>query len=205
MLTPSTRDRALAYRWLSDPRPGVDGVVVKPSSLTYQPNKRAMTKVKLERTADCVVAGMRLLDRGEADEPLVSSLLLGLYDDIGDLVHVGVASSFSKQRRHALFAQLRPYVTSIKGHPWDRGFRLEGGPTGRLLGAAGRWTPDLTLDWVPLRPDVVAEVAHDHVDTNRFRHPARFRRWRPDRDARSCRVDQLQLERELRERNAVAN
>jgi len=75
------------------------------------------------------------------------------------------------------------------------GFLVEGGPMGRLPGAAGRWTPELELDWTPLAPQRVCEVAYDQLDDRRLRHPARFRRWRPDRDARSCRLDQLDLPR----------
>jgi ATP-dependent DNA ligase len=93
--------------------------------------------------------------------------------------------------RRELFDALRVDVVPLAGHPWADGFLVEGGPTGRLLGAAGRWTPDLALDWVPLRPERVCEVAHDQVDGGRFRNPARFVRWRPDRDPRSCTVDQL--------------
>jgi ATP-dependent DNA ligase len=90
-----------------------------------------------------------------------------------------------------LLAELRPHVVALEGHPWERGFLLEGGPTGRLKGAAGRWSPDMPQDWVPLAPACVCEVAYDHLDGTRLRHPARFRRWRPDRTPLSCRLDQL--------------
>jgi ATP-dependent DNA ligase len=146
-----------------------------------------MVKVKLEQTADCVVAGFRLL----ADELVVSSLLLGLHDQAGALQHVGVVTSFSRAGRLELAEVLGPCITSLEGHPWEHGFLVGGSPMGRLRGAAGRWTPDLGLDWVPLRPELVCEVAFDQLDEDRFRHPARFRRWRPDRDPRSCTFDQL--------------
>jgi ATP-dependent DNA ligase len=186
-LTPSTADRQRAVEWLDGSGAGIDGVVVKPAELRYQPGKRAMLKVKQERTVDCVVGGVRLLP----DRPAVSSLLLGLYEHTGALVHVGVVGSFTAARRVELLDELAPFVTDLPGHPWEHGFRVGGGPIGRLLGSAGRWTPDMPMDWVPLRPERVCEVAHDQVDDDRFRHPARFRRWRPDRDPASCRIEQL--------------
>ena len=144
--------------------------------------------MKLEQTADCVVAGFRWL----VDRPLPSSLLLGLYDDDNALRHVGIASSFAEPRRRQLLAELRPLVTALEGHPWEHGFLLSGGATGRLRGAAGRWSPDeMEQDWTPVRPERVCEVTYDHVDDLRIRHPARFRRWRPDRDPSSCRLEQL--------------
>jgi len=121
----------------------------------------------------------------------VGSLLLALYDD-DRLRHVGVCSSFGVHQRWELTATLAPLVTPLAGHPWEHGFGLEGGPLGRLKGTAGRWTPDLEQDWIPIAPRLVCEVTYDHVEGIRFRHPARFRRWRPDRDPRSCTLDQLQ-------------
>ena len=175
-----------AETWFAPSR-GVDGVVAKPSDLPYQPGKRAMVKVKLERTADCVVAGFRWA----ADRPQLGSLLLGLYDG-GSLRHVGVVTSFTRDHRGRLLDELAPLKTELAGHPWEQGFGLERSPLGRLLGAAGRWDPaEMELEWVPLRPERVCEVAYDQVDLGRFRHPARFRRWRPDRDPRSCTLDQL--------------
>jgi ATP-dependent DNA ligase len=189
-LTPSTSERSDAERWLAAPTPpGIDGVVAKSAQSAYQPGKRVMVKVKRHKTADCVVAGFRLL---AGDEPLVSSLLLGLYDDDGTtLRHVGVVGSFTKARRRELLAQLVPMRVPLEGHPWEHGFGLERSPLGRLRGSAGRWTPDMGLDWIPVRASLVAEVAYDQVDFHRFRHPARFVRWRSDRDAKSCRLDQL--------------
>jgi ATP-dependent DNA ligase len=186
-ITPITRDRSLAVEWLHSPPPGgVDGVMAKDASSPYVPGRRVMFKVKLEHTADCVVAGFRLA----AAAVEVSSLLLGLYVD-GELRHVGVAGSFDKVRRQSLLADLRHNVIELSSHPWRNGFALEGGPMGRLPGAAARWTPEMTLDWVPVEPCRVVEVGYDQLDGIRFRHPARFHRWRPDRDPRSCTVDQL--------------
>jgi ATP-dependent DNA ligase len=188
-LTPVTPDGAVARRWLGGGAgPQVDGVVAKHRALPYRAGERAMVKVKSERTAECVVAGFRLMERS----PRLGSLLLGLYDGGGVLRHVGVVTSFTDRRRAALEAEVAPFVTTLEGHPWQRGFGLSRSPLGRLLGAAGRWDPqNMTFDWVPLRPELVCEVAYDRVDADRFRHPARFRRWRPDRDPRSCTLDQL--------------
>jgi ATP-dependent DNA ligase len=185
-----TTDAGVAQRWLDAPvRDGVDGVMVKRLDAPYEPGRRRLLKVRHERTADCVLAGFRLY----ADEPAVGSLLLGLYDHRdGTLQHVGVVTSFTMARRRELLRDLAPGAIDLAAHPWRDGYALEGGPMGRLRGAAGRWTPSMGLDWVPLPPDRVIEVAYEQLDGHRFRHPARFRRWRPDRDPRSCTLDQLE-------------
>jgi ATP-dependent DNA ligase len=190
-LTPASGDAAAASGWLERFQgAGIDGVVAKHEELRYEPGRRAMVKVKREHTADCVVAGFRRL----VDRPLPSSLLLGLHDGDGTLRHVGIASSFSESRRHELLEQLRPQVVPLPGHVWEEGFLLPGGATGRLPGAAGRWDPQtMTQDWTPVAPELVCEVAYDQLDGHRFRHPGRFRRWRPDRDPASCTLDQLDL------------
>ena len=189
VVTPLTADRATAEEWLADGGgSGVDGVVAKHPELRYMPGARTMVKVKRERTADCVVAGFRWL----VDRPLPSSLLLGLYDEAGELRHVGVSSSFAEPQRHALLEELRPLVVPLEGHPWEHGFLVAGGSVGRLKGAAGRWTPEMERDWVPIAPELVCEVGYDAVDVDRFRHPARFLRWRPDREPQSCTFDQLE-------------
>jgi ATP-dependent DNA ligase len=186
-LSELTRDVDTAREWLDRAAgPGIDGVMAKLADRPYLPGKREMLKVKTEHTADCVVAGLRCV----AGAREVGSLLLGLYDD-SVLRHVGVVTSFPKAMRRELIDELAPAVVPIGRHPWRDGFALEGGPMGRLPGAAGKWTPDMGLDWVPMQPVRVAEVAFDQVDGIRFRHPARFRRWRPDREASSCTVDQL--------------
>ena len=186
-LTPVTHDPDVASRWL-DERPGnaIDGVVAKREDDPYLAGKRTMFKVKRERSADCVVVGFRWY----ADRPIVGSLLLGLYDD-GELRHIGVVTSFDERTRATLAADLAPLAIPLAQHPWRDGFALEGGPMGRLRGAAGRWTPEMPLDWVPLLPELVLEVAYDLVDGIRFRHPARARRWRWDRDPVTCTVEQL--------------
>jgi len=190
-VTPASDDARVAAAWLERFRGGgVDGVVAKRRDLRYEPGARAMLKVKHECTAECVVAGVRV-----AGEPLqVWSLLLGLYDGAGTLHNVGVASSFSKRLRLELARELRPFFVPITEHPWEHGFLVEGGPMGRLAGAAGRWTPAMELDWVPLRPERVVEVSSTQVDGHRLRHPAKFARWRPDREPSSCRLEQLDVE-----------
>lgn len=147
-----------------------------------------MVKVKAVRTVECVVAGFRRY----AGEPIeVASLLLGLYDG-PRLRHVGVSSSFPGARRRELARLLLSLAAPLSGHPWERGFNLASNPAGRLGGSAGRWDPrSMSLDWIPLRPELVCEVACDRVDGFLFRHPARFVRWRPDREPRSCTLDQL--------------
>jgi ATP-dependent DNA ligase len=189
-VTPATADRELATRWLAEFRGGgIDGVVAKSRGLEYQPGKRAMLNVKHERTADCVVAGIRV----SGEPPEVSALMLGLYDPDGSLEHVGVASGLSRRARAELSRELAPLVAPLEGHPWEHGFLAAGGPMGRLKGAAGRWMPGMTMDWVPLAPARVAEVAYTQVDGRRLRHPAKFRRWRPDREPGSCIVEQLDV------------
>jgi ATP-dependent DNA ligase len=187
-LTPATADRAIAERWLAEfCGGGLDGVIAKPRDLRYLPGTRAMLKVKHERTADCVVGGLR----GSPNPPEVWSLLLGLYDGAHRLEHIGVASSFSRATRARLVGELAALVTELPGHPWERGFLTGGGAMGRLKGAAGRWEPGMTLDWTPLRPERVVEVSYTQLDGYRLRHPAKLVRWRPDREPESCRIDQL--------------
>lgn len=188
-VTPLTRDRLVAHEWLERfTGSGIDGVVAKADASPYEPGRRTMLKIKRQHTADCVVAGFRWLGQERA----VSSLLLGAYDDGGVLRHVGVVTSFPRTRRIELVDELQPLVTSLGDHPWERGFGLEGGRLGRLKGTAGRWVPDMGLDWVPLRPQLVCEVAYDQMEGLRLRHPAGFLRWRPDRDAPSCTTAQFE-------------
>jgi ATP-dependent DNA ligase len=190
LLTPATDDPELAGTWLERfEGGGIDGVLAKPLDMSYEAGVRAMLKVKHERTADCVLAGVRLFP----DRPVLSSLLLGLHDADGRLEHVGVVTSFRAARREELLDELAPLVAPLEGHPWEHGFLTGGSPMGRLPGAASRWSPaEMIQDWVPLAPERVCEVAYDHVDFDRFRHPARFKRWRPDRDPASCTFDQLE-------------
>jgi ATP-dependent DNA ligase len=185
-VTAASRDAAVAQRWLDAPTRGIDGVIAKPDDLRYEAGRRSMVKVKRLRTADCVVAGLRATtDRG------VSSLLLGLYDDDGALWHVGSISQLSRSDRISFLRDLAPLAIPLEEHPWREGFTIGASPLGRLPGSAARWTPDMDHDWLPLRVERVVEVGFDQVDGARFRHPARFLRWRPDRTAGSCRLDQI--------------
>jgi ATP-dependent DNA ligase len=188
VLTPATSSREEAATWLARRGDGIDGVVAKRTDLTYQPGRRAMIKVKTVRTADCVVAGYRPYP----DSSAVSTLLLGLYDVRGELVHVGVVQALPDRDRLGLVEALAPWRVPLGEHPWANGFLIDRSPLGRLKGSAARWTPDMELDWVPLRPERVVEVAYDQADGLRFRHPARLVRWRDDREASSCTTDQLE-------------
>jgi ATP-dependent DNA ligase len=184
-LTPVTDDPATARDWFDRfEGAGLDGVVAKSGDLHYEPGKRVMIKVKHERTADCVVAGFRWHKEGG----VVGSLLLGLFDDAGVLHHMGVASGFSAVRRKTLVDELAPYrANAADHHPWI----AEEHAGGRIPGGPSRWNAGKDLSWEPLRPELVAEVAFDHLQSGRFRHATSFVRWRPDRQPRSCTYEQL--------------
>ena len=194
-LTPATTDRSLAADWFDRfEGAGLDGVVAKRLDGTYQPGKRAMLKVKHQRTADCVVAGFRWHKNGPGTH--VGSLLLGLFDDAGRLHHVGVTSTFSWDRRAALAQELEPLrAKSLEGHPWkewaDWAEAAEASGQ-RLPGATSRWNRGKDLSWEPLRAERVVEVAYDHLQGDRFRHGTTFKRWRPDKRPSDCRYDQLE-------------
>ncbi|MFC9283830.1 ATP-dependent DNA ligase [Streptomyces collinus] len=190
-VAPATTDAELAQRWFEQYEgAGLDGVVAKPLTLRYLQDERAMFKIKHERTADVVVAGYRFHKSG----PVVGSLLLGLYDDRGALQHVGVSAAFPMKRRAELVEELEPLrMEDVGGHPWAAWGEEAAHETARLPGAPSRWSGKKDLSWVPLRPERVAEVAYDHMENGaRFRHTARFRRWRPDRTAQSCTYAQLE-------------
>jgi ATP-dependent DNA ligase len=188
-LTPATTDRELAERWFVEfEGAGLDGVVAKPLGGTYQPDKRVMYKIKHERTADCVVAGYR---PHKADPDAVGSLMLGLYNESGTLVSVGVIGAFPMARRKELFAELQPLVTDFDGHPWNWAAHEAGERTPRK-GEGSRWNAGKDLSFTPLRPDRVVEVRYEHMEGERFRHTAQFNRWRPDRAAESCTYEQLE-------------
>ncbi len=188
-LTPVTRDRATAERWLERfEGAGLDGVIAKPDHLPYQPGKRVMLKIKHERTADVVVAGFRWHKSGH---DAVGSLLLGVYDDRDVLQHVGVTSSFTMAKRRQLVDELAPLrARAGEEHPWRD--ESEVGPGDRLPGGESRWSAGKDLSWEPLRPERVAEVRYDHLQGNRFRHATTFLRWRPDKRPEDCRYDQFQ-------------
>jgi ATP-dependent DNA ligase len=191
-VTPLTRDRVLAAEWLQRfEGAGLDGVIAKPDALPYQPGKRAMLKIKHERTADCVVAGFRWHKAGGG---LVGSLLLGLYDENGSLHHVGVTSSFTMTRRRELAEELAPLrENALEGHPWRAWAQVEADGMTRMPGGQSRWSAGKDLSWEPLRIERVCEVKYDHLQGDRFRHATTFRRWRPDRSPAECRYDQLEV------------
>jgi ATP-dependent DNA ligase len=187
-ITAATTDHAVAQRWFHQfEGAGLDGVVAKPLSGRYEPDKRTMFKIKHERTADCVVAGYRVHKDGP---DLIGSLLLGLYNDLGELASVGVIGAFSMARRKELFDELQPLVTTFDDHPWAWARQEEGARTPRNA-EGSRWSVGKDLSFTPLRPERVVEVRYEHMEGVRFRHTAQFVRWRPDRDPSSCTYEQL--------------
>ncbi|HSJ51186.1 MAG TPA: ATP-dependent DNA ligase [Actinomycetota bacterium] len=188
-VTPATTDPKVAEEWFRRfEGAGLDGVIAKPLDGAYQPDKRVMFKIKHERTADCVVAGYRLHKSGP---DALGSLLLGLYEDSGELANVGVVGAFPMQRRRELLEELRPLETTFEGHPWDWSKLIPEGTRTPRSSEFSRWSHGKDLTFVPLRPERVVEVRYDHLEGRRFRHTAQFVRWRPDRDPRSCTFDQL--------------
>jgi ATP-dependent DNA ligase len=173
LLSPRTQDAAVARRWLARSGGALDGIVAKCLHEPYRPGERAMLKLKQLRTADCVVGGYRRDGTGK-----VLSLLLGLYDDEGRLDYVGFLSSFTAAAR----ADLPDMLAPIEGPP---------GFTGGAPGGPSRWSGGEARPYVPLRPELVVEVIYDQVTAGRFRHGARFHRWRPDKAADQCTRGQL--------------
>ena len=198
-LTPATTDPALATDWFNRfEGAGLDGVVAKPLDQPYREDQRVMFKVKHARTADCVVAGFRVHKDGAG----VGSLLLGLHDEEGTLHHVGVASSFTVARRKELTDELAAYrAGALDGHPWAAWAEAEAAAAasssdsggGRMPGGQSRWNAGRNMSWEPLRPELVAEVAFDHLQGDRFRHATSFVRWRPEREPASCTYGQLDV------------
>jgi ATP-dependent DNA ligase len=196
-LTPITRDMDVARTWFERfEGAGLDGLIAKRAELTYEPDKRVMTKIKHVRTADCVVAGYRV-HKAAADA--IGSLLLGLHVDAAappshwmdrkdGLAPVGVIGAFPMARRRELFAELQPLIVDVAEHPWSWA-----AGSGRAAEGGSRWDPKKDLSFVPLRPVRVVEVRYDYLEGARFRHPPQFVRWRPDRDPDSCGFAQLEL------------
>jgi ATP-dependent DNA ligase len=195
-LTPATSDRTIAADWFRRfEGAGLDGIIAKDPLGTYEPNKRVMLKVKHERDCDCVVAGFRWYKKG--DRTLIGSLLLGLFDDAGALQHVGVCASFSAKKRLELAEFLEPYRRdALASHPWKHWAEWEGAPdesVKRMPGGQSRWSQGKDLSWEPLRPELVVEVAYEHMQGRRFRHMAQFRRWRTDKKPSDCTYAQLEV------------
>ena len=199
-LTPATNDSNVAADWFRRfEGAGLDGVIAKSLSSIYEPHRRVMLKVKHERDCDCVVAGFRwhktrsasaiARSKEEGDRTAVGSLLLGLFDESGALQHVGVCASFTEKKRRELAEYLAPYrENALADHPWKKWDQHH-----RIPGAQSRWSQGKDLSWEPLRPELVAEVEYDHMQGSRFRHPAQFRRWRPDKKPADCTYSQLEV------------
>jgi ATP-dependent DNA ligase len=195
-LTPATSELSVAADWFGRfEGAGLDGVMAKPISGGYESDKRLMLKVKHERDCDCVVAGFRWHKKGE--RTLVGSLLLGLFDDSGALQHVGVCASFTQAKRRELVQYLAPYrQEALANHPWKRWAEHEpatGEAGHRMPGGQSRWSQGKDLSWEPLRPELVVEVAYEHMQGTRFRHMAQFRRWRTDKKPSDCTYAQLEV------------
>jgi ATP-dependent DNA ligase len=177
-LTPETDDEDVAKKWFDGfESAGCDGIVAKNPELAYQHGKRAMIKIKHRRTVDCVVGGFR----EHKDGGKIGSLLLGLYDDQGELHFIGHCSGFGNADRVEIFNRFQELVAddSFGGHA-------------RAPGALSRWSAGKELDWTPVTGDVVVEVSYDQLEGDRFRHATRFHRWRPDKDPLQCTMDQLE-------------
>lgn len=176
-LSPETSDLNMARNWF-EAGVGLDGVVAKRRDLPYESGERSgMQKIKTQRTADCVVGGFRYLEK----QPLVGSLLLGLYDDEGKLNHVGFTSSMHSSERSALTRKLKALIQ-------PPGF------TGRAPGGPSRWSTKRSTEWEPLAPELVVEVQFDHFSGGRFRHGTKLLRWRPDKAPRACTLKQVERE-----------
>jgi ATP-dependent DNA ligase len=173
-LSPFTRKRKEAQKWLDHAGGALDGVVAKRLDGAYEPGIRAMLKVKLLRTADCVVGGFRY-GTGSRE---VGSLLLGLYDEQGRLDHVGFTATIPQAERKALTKKLEALIA-------PPGF------TGKAPGGPSRWSTERSAAWEPLKPKLVVEVRFDQVTGDRFRHGTTLLRWRPDKSPRQCTFEQL--------------
>jgi ATP-dependent DNA ligase len=191
-LTPITRDRDTAVRWLEEfEGAGLDGVIAKPEGGTYQPGKRAMIKIKHIRSADCAVAGFRWHKAGKG---IVGSLLLGLFDDQGRMQHVGVTSAFTMQMRKQLAELLEPLrENALEHHPWREWAQHMVANGDRTPGVGNRWNAGKDMSWEPVRVERVCEVKYDHLQGDRFRHAAIFLRWRPDKSPADCTYQQLEI------------
>jgi ATP-dependent DNA ligase len=178
-VTRVTADPGLAERWLAEfEGAGLDGVVAKPLDAPYAPGKRTMLKVKHHRTADVIATGYRVHASGHG----VGSLLLSLYDDRGELRQVGGVSAFTTKVRDEMIEALAPMVALD-----------EDGEPVRGQGERNRFSSSKDTSFVVLRPELVLEVRYDQMEGDRFRHTVQLERWRPDRDARSCTFEQLEV------------
>lgn len=195
-VTPATRSVDEAADWFDRYEgAGLDGLIAKPADQPYVSDKRTMFKIKHTRTADCVVAGYRVHKSGP---DRIGSLLLGLYNDTGELASVGVIGSFTATRRAELFTELQPLVVDVADHPWawaedvSRQTDASGARSPRKS-EGSRWNNGKDLSFVPLRIELVVEAKYDFMEGTRFRHTAQFVRWRTDRAPESCTFEQLEV------------
>ncbi len=188
-VTPATSDAEVGRDWFQRfEGAGLDGVIGKPIADPYAEGKRTLLKLKHQRTADVVVAGYRIHKSGDG----VGSLILGLHDADGQLHHIGVASSFTAKRRVELLAELEPHhIEDVEGHPWQSWLEAEAHEGQRMPGAPSRWAGGKDASWIPLDASQVAEVTFNQLTAGRLRHPAKFLRWRADREPASCGYAQL--------------
>jgi ATP-dependent DNA ligase len=177
-VTPQTGSEETARGWFDEfESAGCDGIIAKNADLAYQHGKRAMIKIKHRRTVDCVVGGFR----EHKDGGKIGSLLLGVYDDKGDLHFIGHCSGFADHDRVEIFNRFKELVA-------DDSF----GDQARAPGALSRWSSEKNLAWTPVQPGVVVEVSYDQLEGDRFRHATRFHRWRPDKEPQQCTMEQLE-------------
>ncbi|MCZ6519079.1 MAG: ATP-dependent DNA ligase [Actinobacteria bacterium] len=177
-LTPQTTSEEVARVWFDEYEPaGCDGIIAKRPELGYQHGKRAMIKIKHRRTIDVVVGGFR----EHKDGGKIGSLLLGLYNDSGDFHFIGHCSGFPNADRVEIYDR---FVELRSEESFDEAARAPGGPS--------RWSAGKDSPWTPVQPGVVVEVSYDQLEGDRFRHATRFHRWRPDKDAAACTMDQLE-------------
>jgi ATP-dependent DNA ligase len=177
-LTPQTDSEEVAKQWFDDfESAGCDGIVAKVPDLAYQHGKRAMIKIKHRRTVDCVVGGFR----EHKDGGKIGSLLLGLYDERGELHFIGHCSGFGDVDRVEIFNRFNELIV-------DDSFGVEA----RAPGAQSRWSAGKDLAWTPVQAGVVVEVSYDQLEGDRFRHATRFHRWRPDKEPQQCTMEQLE-------------
>jgi len=174
-LSPATTDISKARQWFKTVGGDLDGIMAKRLDCPYLSGERTgMQKVKLARTADCVIGGFRYASNAK----VVGSLLLGLYNDAGLLDHVGFCSGLKSGERTALLQKLKPLIQ-------PPGF------TGHAPGGFSRWSTKRSMEWEPLKPELVVEVSYDHFTGERFRHGTRLLRWRPDKLPKHCRMEQV--------------
>ena len=179
-LTPQTDDLDAAARWVTElPGAGLDGVIARPLDGVYTPGKRTLFKIKPSHTVDVVCAGWRPYKQpGPDGGEVVGSVLIGLYDEVGVLQMIGAMSAFPMAQRVELAARFADLAAG-PDHPWFE-------PEGRAPGMPSRWSSGRSSEWNPLRPELVAEVSYNQVESGRLRHLASLVRWRPDKAAEEC-------------------